>query len=149
MAAELLWILVSDAGRSRVFERNGARADIVERTDLQMAMDLPKSSDLMTDRLPRTHESAGVSRHAMEPASDPNRELKKQMARQVSAMLLRQVQQGAYDHLVVVAPPAFLGDLRASFDHQVSERVTREFPKDMTKVPAHDLSKRLAELLEA
>lgn len=149
MAAELLWIIVADAGRSRVFERNGARASIVERTDLQMEMDLPKSSDLMTDRLPRTHESAGVSRHAMEPTSDPHRELKKQMARQVSAMLLRQAQLGAYDRLVVVAAPAFLGDLRASFAHQVSERVTHEFPKDMTKVPAHELSMRLAELLEA
>jgi protein required for attachment to host cells len=142
-------VLVADAGRARFFEREKPGAAFVERGDLATETDLPRSHDIVTDRPGRTHDSVGPGRHAMEAPSDAHRELKRQAARTMAGTLARQLRADGFERLVIVASPAFLGDLRAELSAQVADRVAGSFPLDITKVPTHELSQRLADLVAA
>jgi protein required for attachment to host cells len=68
-------------------------------------------------------------------------------AQEVAAVLENARQRNEFQHLVVVAPPKALGDLRAGFSDALHDRVTAELHKDLTKIPIHDLPSHLAGIL--
>ena len=71
----------------------------------------------MRDGLGRSFESSGSAgdmRHAIEPRTDPHRELKRTSPTSSADMLDQRLTEKAYDRLVIVAPPKALGDLRAA-----------------------------------
>lgn len=49
-----------------------------------------------------------------------------------------------YDHLVVVAPPRTLGELRKHYHKEVSSRLLGEIDKDLTGHPIPEIEKALA-----
>ena len=49
----------------------------------------------------------------------------------------------------MVAPPQFLGDLRAAMSQQLQASVAAEVAKDLSKLPLHDLQDHLREVLDA
>jgi protein required for attachment to host cells len=62
-------------------------------------------------------------------------------------VLDRKLAERAFDRLVLVAPPATMGDLRASLSEQVRARVSAELVADLTKVPINKLDQHLAEVI--
>jgi protein required for attachment to host cells len=62
----------------------------------------------------------------------------------VADALYRQVHAGRFETLIVVAPPKVLGGLRKAFHKEVSDRISAEVPKDLTKHPVHDIERLLA-----
>jgi protein required for attachment to host cells len=53
-------------------------------------------------------------------------------AAEVADGLYRAAHAGRYQDLVVVAPPATLGELRRQFHREVADKVVAEVPKDLT-----------------
>ena len=53
----------------------------------------------------------------------------------------------SFDHLVLVAGPQTLGDLRASLSKHLKERVWRELDKDLTGMSLKELQERMADVL--
>jgi protein required for attachment to host cells len=100
--------------------------------------------DIVDDRLGRTYESAGAARHAISRRHDPHRELKRDFAVRLAKMLDQRRAEHAYDRLVLVAPPAALGDLRDALSDPVRNLVWAELDKDLTKIPAAELPDHLA-----
>ena len=45
----------------------------------------------------------------------------------------------AFDRLVLVCPPAMLGDIRNDMNKHVSDCLLAEVPKDLVKVPNHEI----------
>jgi protein required for attachment to host cells len=85
----------------------------------------------------------------MEPHADAHRELKKKFARQLADALAAELERKSYDHLVIVAPPVALGDLREALSEPVRAKVTGEVPKDLTKTPDPEVAGHLADVLRA
>ena len=139
--------MIADAAHGRVLETVGVGRKLDPVPDMSFAIALPKSSDLGDDRLTRTHDSIGHGRHATEPKSDPHRELKRATAIRVSDKLEAALAGGAFDRLVVVAPPSMLGDLRACMARSVLDRVVAEVPKDLAKVADHEIRDHLKEVV--
>ena len=55
----------------------------------------------------------------------------------------RLAKEGRFDHLVLVAAPKILGDLRELLPKTVHGKIVAEINKDLTKIPTRDLGKHL------
>ncbi|NJO32354.1 MAG: host attachment protein [Rhodospirillales bacterium] len=114
---------------------------------MHFATDLPATHELVRDRVGRSFESVGNARHAKDGRTDPHRELKRQFAGRVSAALSTRLAHGRFEHLIIIAPPVMLGDLRAAFPKPVRDRIRAELPQDLVKMPARKLRRHLREAL--
>ncbi len=141
------WILVADAARARVLASTGPGSALSQVPGLHVEADHQKTSDIVSDKSGRTFQSVGSGRSAYQPHSDPHRELKKSFAHHLAAMLVEKATAGAFDRVVLVAPPSFLGDLRASMSEPMLSRVHAEVAKDLTKTPNDEIRGHLGDVL--
>ena len=80
--------------------------------------------------------------------TDPRRELKRTFAIKLAGTLQDRLQAGDFDALAVVAPPSFMGDLRAAWPDGLRARITSELTRDLTNSPAEELQSALQDGLE-
>jgi protein required for attachment to host cells len=124
------WIVVADGGQARIliYERpgNGVR----QLPDSSFNDPHLPTHELMTDRQPRTQESVGAARHAIEPKTDPHELRKIQFLTLLTEYLELAARRGDFEHLVIVAPATALGELRKSFSPSLSQRLSAEFVHD-------------------
>lgn len=141
MATGIEWALVADAGRARLFERLLPAGPWRERVEEAVDVAHPPSRELGTERPGRVRESATTARHAVEPRTDPHRAAKAAFAGRLAAWL-EQTAAG-YQQLILVAPPPFLGDLRAALGRQARAKLRGTLDKDLTQVPLAELAVQL------
>lgn len=141
------WILIADAGRSRVLQRDGKNGRLEEVEGCRLEEHIPPTHEIVADRQGRTMVSGGANRHAYAQRTDPHREAKRTFVQRVAATLDGHLAAGDFDRLIVVAPPQALGDLRSALSPQVAARVTGDLDKDLTKVPDHEVTGHLGDLL--
>ena len=141
------WILIADGARARIFANLGPGKGIAPVEGGVLESDHAPSRDLAADRPGRTFESADVTRHAIDPAQDPHRELKRAFAERIASLIEKRLVENAFDRLVLVAPPVTLGDLRAALSAPVRQRVLAELGNDLTNTPIEELPKHLAVIL--
>jgi protein required for attachment to host cells len=140
-AKKRTWVVVADAASAKILTLEGAQTD--QDPAIGATFENPAvhghSRDLVSDKPGRAMESMGTMRHAQEPKTDPHRQAKLAIARDIAAYLARANNEHKFDELVLVAPPTTLGDLRAVLDKAVAKRVAGEIGKDVTKLPASDV----------
>lgn len=141
------WILIADAGRARVLENLGPGRGLTPVDAMASNADLPPTHEIVSDRQTRSYESNSETRHAVEPKTDPREQLKRAHLEAIAARLASSLAAGAFDRLVVVAPPTALGILRDVFTDSVRKVVTGELAKDLTKTPVHDLKAHLEDIV--
>jgi len=129
------WILVADGSRARILEVLGRGKEVHMVSGSNAALDNPPSHEQGRDKPARVYESVGDTRHAVEPRHDPHRALETIFAGQLGAMLANYAKSRPFDQLVLVAPPAMLGDLRKFLEPHVRDKIIAEIDKDLTKVP--------------
>ena len=129
--ASQTWILIADAASARVLEAKGPGRKLVPVTDFPVTRASPPRAT--NERPTRVHEALGHVRHAVEPKSTPRRAARHRFAAALAAALADTVER--YDRLVIVAPPATLGDLRSALVPSVTRKVIAEVAKDLVKTP--------------
>jgi protein required for attachment to host cells len=87
------------------------------------------------------HESASTTRHAIEPRTDPHRAARHAFARRLAERL--DAKAGRFDRLLLVAPSAFLGELRAALGEAMHARLAGSLDRDLTRLPLADLAREL------
>jgi len=147
MKSERTWILIADGAHARIYQYTPEKPELEAVQGIALEVDLPRTHDIVSDRAGRSFDSVGHARHANNGDSDPHRELKRELARKVAHTLKSCLDTNQYDRLVLVAPPATLGDLRNAMDKTVQNCVSAELPQDLVKVPPSCLSARLADVL--
>lgn len=142
------WILIADAGRARVLENLGPGKGAAPVDGLGSVSALPSSThEIVDDRQGRSFESVGAVRHPMTPPTDPRKKVKREYLEMLADQLDERLKAGAFDKLVVVAPPPALGVLRNAYSDRVSAAVSGELAKDLTKTPDHELGPHLADIV--
>ena len=121
-----------------------ATREIRQVHDLEFSTDHRRSSELGSDRPGRSVESHGTARHAIEPKTDPHRELKRAFADQLVDVLTAHLEAKEFDRLILVAPPKMLGDLRQAIGQGLRAHITGEVGQDLTKVPNSEVADHLA-----
>jgi protein required for attachment to host cells len=145
--AERTWLLIADGGRAKVLETDDHGRSFQAIDDMAQAIELPRSRDILADRPGRTFDSVGSGRHAKENPSDPHRQLKREFARTMAGALRHAMLAKRFDRLILVAPPVFMGDLRAEFAKDLKDKVADEVLSDLTNIPQQDLLARLRDIL--
>ena len=92
-------------------------------------------------------QSGGQGRHAMESPTDPKRHEKEQIAREIAGMLSEAHKKHVFDRLILIAPPAMLGDLRDALPKDVANALHGELPKDLTQMDERSLEDHVGTML--
>ncbi len=143
MKTPTTWVLVADGGRARVLSSESRVKPLQQVAHLSFASDAPMTHEIGAARPGRTHESQGAVRHAYEPRSDAHTSLKEAFVRSVLDAVAIEHGKGAFDHLIVVAPPAVLGFIRAAMPQALQAVLAGEIAKDLTKIPNEQIRSHL------
>jgi protein required for attachment to host cells len=126
------WILAADSTGARLFEATARDGELVLRASFESPQSRLHGSDFTSERVGRVQESANTARHGIEPRADPHEKVVQQFAHELARMLDRGRVEHAYEHLVLLAPPRFLGQLRGALDEKVARLVVKSLDKDAT-----------------
>lgn len=147
MKSIMTWIVIADGAHARIVLNDGPGHGVKPGPKMEFHGLNAPGRDIVSDRPGRAFDTAGQGRHAMEPHSDPHENEQRRMHHELAAYLDKEAKQGAFDRLVIVAPPKALGILRAELSGAVGARVTGELNKDLTRVPIHALAAHLGPIL--
>ena len=133
------WIVVGDASRARIFETDSVTDELEEVGNLVHPASRLHRRDIDSDAPGRSYHSTTSERHAFSLGRDPKEQTAIDFAKEVAAHLEKGRLEARFQHLVLVAPPAFLGRLRAEFKHPLADCVTREIAKELSHLKTHEL----------
>lgn len=142
------WIVLADASSARVYAPQANGRDWTLAVELSHPQGRAKESELGRDKPGRVKQSAG-GRSAMEPPTPRKKVETEKFARQIAQVLDDALVRKAYDRLVLVAPPAFVGVLRGTLAERVARRISATVQKDYLHLDARELRERLLRQLEA
>jgi protein required for attachment to host cells len=120
------WVLVADGAHARLFEERQRTGALHEKADWTMRLqreDRPRAPA----HAATVHERGGTGRHGDKdhaPAQEAERRFLARVAEALNAAGVR----GEFDHLVIMAPPAALGVLRARLAPRLSGRLEATDP---------------------
>ena len=113
-----------------------------------------KVQQAFEDKNPPTHEQGSDKPGRALSGTEPNRSAMEQtdwhdlekhrFARTVAGALDRLLRELRAEHLVIVAPPRTLAELRRSFSATVQKSIVAELAKDLTNLSVSDISQYLA-----
>ena len=141
------WVLIADGARARILKQLGPGRELTAIDGMVFHRDHAATRDLVSDREGRSFSSHGPGRSAYEPHTDPHRDLKTKFAHQLAEVLAHGLEHNDYDHLVIVAAPATLGDLRTAISEHVRAKIVGEIAQDLTKTPNGEVATHLKDVL--
>ena len=138
------YILVADGARARLLVSEGRGKPLAEVPGSDIRIDLKPDQELSAERPGRVHESANVSRHAIE-RDDLHRREKERFAQSLADGLDKRFANREYDRLVIAAAPETLGVIRSALSEKVRAVILAEVAKDLTKIPNPQIRVHLGE----
>lgn len=137
------WILVSNASSGRIFKNTGPNKGLEMVKEFEHPQSREKNSNLVSDR-PGHNAGAGNGHGSFVPATTP----KEHEADVFALELARELDAGRvgnqFARLVLVAPPAFLGQLNRRLNDSVKGLVSDKLEKDYTRATNKELAQHLA-----
>jgi protein required for attachment to host cells len=156
MQPKTTWCLVCDASRAHLFRTRPPGRPYELIASFEHPESRARVGDLVTDANGRKpvggSRGVGVAgsrpggfhgRPGVEPDTDPKEVEAQKFARDLAAALEKGLDAHAYDALVLVAPPRFLGALKATVSDQVAKRVERTIDKELASMDAREIERRV------
>ncbi|MBV7392682.1 host attachment family protein [Mameliella sediminis] len=142
------WVLVAD-GEKALFLRN----DIDDiNPDLNVVrieqQENPSDREQSANRPGRMNDAGPGQKSAMDD-TDWHELAKERFADDLSEILYKQAHRGAFDRIVIVAPPRTLGELRDKLHKEVLDKVVAELDKTLTNHPIDKIETLLVNELAA
>jgi protein required for attachment to host cells len=134
------WVIAADAGEARLFTRDKKYGPLTEHKDWLHPESRLHGQDLETDRPGRSFASHGYGQSDMEPGTDPKKQEAERFATDLAHVLNEARARGDFQHLQIVAAPAFLGMLRDRLDSETRDRIDRAVDKNVTKQAAEQIA---------
>lgn len=135
-------ILVADGRKSLFFRNQGNPGSpdlgVLEKETHPNPAHHEQASDLAGQSM-KTADGRGGSMGEV----DFHQQEEDRFAAATAAMLKDRALRNDYDHLVVVAPPRTLGELRKHYHKEVEKRLVGELPKDLVNMPVGEIEKIL------
>lgn len=142
-----IWLLAANSSMATLFSADSATGPLAEVETFANPEAREKESDLSADRPGRSFDSKGEGRHAMEPVTPAKEQVQIRFAKLLADTLERGRVAHAFERLVLVAAPSFLGLLRANLDAPLQAAVSLELDKDFTALRPEELRARLPQRL--
>jgi protein required for attachment to host cells len=141
---EATWIVVCDAGQARIFSAAQPRTGAWK---LLETLDNPagraRTSDLVGDHPGRVRQSGTGAEPAMAAPTDPAEREAQRFARQLARHLEHGYDTQGFRHLVLVAPPRFLGLLGGDLRKGLLPAIRARIHHDYTHLDEADVAERV------
>ncbi|MEQ8857648.1 MAG: host attachment protein [Pseudomonadales bacterium] len=138
------WVVVADGTRARLFNRHKNRR--LEEFDVLLSPEHRlHEGDLVSDREGSAKDSAGAGRHGMGNKNTTKDHEMMVFAKRLAGRLDEGRTSGDLERLVLVAPPRFLGQLRAQMSGPSADLVALTIDKELTMLSADKLEGHLPE----
>src|SRR5437867_635570 len=148
MKKTVTYILVADGARARLYANHGVGKGLQPVSGVTHRADLHHHDrEILSDKPGRAFSTADGARSAIEPHTEWHRFEKHRFAREMAKVLDAAAAGKAFDRLILVAPPATLGDLRTELSDATRKMVTAELPKDLTRHAEQELPQHLETVL--
>jgi protein required for attachment to host cells len=147
-----IWVLVANASRARVYERDPLDARLVESADFVHPQSRQKGQAFEYDRAGHSEHGMGrgsLGRTDYEPPTDVHEREHAKFAHELAQQLGRAVAERRCPGLIVFASNPFFGELKAAFDAATRKALLAAFPSDLTAWERPVLGRRVTEVLEA
>jgi protein required for attachment to host cells len=141
------WVVVADGARGLVLVNEGTAAEPQLRVVRNYEQDNPKTSEQGRDKPVRTHESTGARRSSSE-VTDLHQRAEDRFVTGIMNDLEKEAASGNLQHVVIVAPPVALGEMRKAVGQDLQARITAWIDKDLTKEPIPAITKAVVKALE-
>ncbi len=132
-----VWLAIVDGEHAR-FVRHDGHGFRTMRTEASDTAG-QRIGELVSDRLGRSFESAGILRHAITPKSDPHTREKEHFAARVAAELNIAAAQGRFASLILAGPSRTLQAIKEALDPGVRRKIAGQLAKNLMKVPDQNL----------
>lgn len=142
-----VWVVVANRAIARVLQAETPLGPLTPLEIIEHPEGRMHDRELVTDRPGRTFDRFGPHRHAADPDVEPG----EHEAQRFAIMLVERLRQaratGRCDRLILVAPPKFLGRLRAHLDAPTQRAVVLEVDKDLAHLEPEQIRPHLPERL--
>lgn len=133
------WIVVADSARARIFKRSGRWQELDELRGMCHPESRLHHGDLKTGWEGATQESVGHGSHQPDWETTPFEKEATRFAQEIAQVLHHGRNQNAFEKLVLIAAPAFLGRLREKLDRPTAGCVVQELDKNWARHPAAEI----------
>ena len=143
---ERTWIVVCDASHCRFFMKRQNTTEWVKFEEFEHPAGRAKGMDLISDRAGRyaNTQAKGRTHPAMDLRTTPEEVEEQRFSHKIAEMLESAYNQNAFERLILVAPPQFLGALRDALKGPVTRVIYGTLDKDYTKLRDDQLPERIA-----
>lgn len=141
------WILVANRAEAKIFENVGLRPNPSLVEELFHPRSREKTGELLTDRAGGSFERMKNERHAMAKPVDPHTHEAEVFAKEIAGKLDKARMTGAFDALLVIAEPGFLGTVTERFSAPTAHLVSKTVDKNLPGMTPHTLRPHLEGLL--
>ncbi|AEG47945.1 Host attachment protein [Sphingobium chlorophenolicum L-1] len=136
-------VLVAD-GRKMLFFRNKGSPDFPNlETEEVKQQDNPPNREQSSDGAGRGPNSVASHRGSVEQTDFHDLE-ESRFAAEAAELLKRRALAHDYEKLIVVAPPAALGEMRKHYHKEVQNRLVGEIAKDLSNHPVPEIERIIA-----
>jgi protein required for attachment to host cells len=139
-------VLTANGGQATVFGADSPNSALTELKSFDNPLGRADAQDINTDSPGRLRDGLG-SANTLSVEVGPQEKEQVRFAKLLAEHLESERQNHAFDRLIIVASPQFLGMLRDKFSTPLSDMVSVEMDKDYTSLRADELRKRLPDLL--
>lgn len=136
------WIVIADAAAARFYART-PNGELKRQGADYHDESRQHEGDLRTGGKGEVHDSAGSGQHQADPQTRTSEKHADIFAKQVAAKLKSAHNDKAFDELVLVAAPSFLGHLRDKLDKNVADVVAETIDKDWTSHDDEQIARQL------
>jgi protein required for attachment to host cells len=133
------WIVVADSARANIFLREQKNSPLTPIASLAEPAMHQREQDFTTDISGRTFDSAGEGRHKINSDYSPKDHEREVFAKDIADRIESGRIAGDFEHLVLVAPPKFLGKLRDALSKTTLDKISREVQKNLVQLPENEL----------
>jgi protein required for attachment to host cells len=137
-----IWVLIAD-GEKALFLKNEGDTKYPNLTVFrELQKENPPTRDQGSDRPGRFNDGPNIHKSAVAD-TDWHRIAKERFADEIAERLYKFAHHGDFEKIILVAPPAVLGEMRKQFHKEVIDRIAAEVPKTLTNHPVPEIEKLL------
>ena len=140
-------IVVADSTRARIFTADSPSSPLNEIETMAHPEGKLHDRDITSDLPGKNSGGGGSGGHAYQDETDPKKHELAEFAKRVADYLDDARNANKYSNILVVAAPAFLGELRAQLSSETNEKIVFELDKNLTHHSTEDIRKHLPEFL--
>ena len=137
------YVLVADGAKMLFFRNEGDAENINLQVVAAEQQADPADGDIRRDSGGHKHGAVGMAGGSSTSETDFHQQAEDDFAAEAAARINRAALAHEFEHLVIVAAPRTLGELRRHYHKEVESRITAEIPKDLANHPVDRIEKAL------